>query len=238
VLATIFHHAAGLIATSSSVRDRLLIEMKKRNLPAIPVLVASLPLSPGFNLRRQFNADYENMRYVVMVGTIEPRKNHWLMLQLWRQMIRNGDNPPKLVIIGARGWGSEAIYDMLNRTPEFAGHVLHLTDLSNEGLRQIIGHARALLMPSFVEGYGIPIIEAAALGTPVITGNHRVFAEVSQRLAVTIDPMDGPGWRHAILSKAGPKSKKRKPLIAPLPGFDPPQIDPYFDRVRAFLAEL
>jgi glycosyltransferase involved in cell wall biosynthesis len=204
----------------------------------LPILVAPLPVSPGFEHPSAIQSEYANARYVVMVGTIEPRKNHWLMLHLWRRMIREGDDPPQLVIVGANGWGADSIYDLLERTPDFKGQVLYLNGLSNQGLRHVIGHARALLIPSFIEGYGIPVVEAATLGTPVISGNHRVFKEVSQGCAIAVDPIDGPGWRKEILALAGPKSAQRHASIKPLKGFVPPLNEAYFERVRAFLAEI
>jgi glycosyltransferase involved in cell wall biosynthesis len=238
VLTVILRHASALITTSASVRGRLAQEIDKRGLPQVPILLAPLPVSPGFEITGMCQNKFTDARYVVMVGTIEPRKNHWLILQLWRDMIRNGDNPPKLVIVGARGWGAEFVHQMLERTPDFAGHVLHLSGMSNEGLRHVMSHARALLMPSFVEGYGLPIIESAALGTPVISGNHPVFKEVSQGCAIQLDPTDGPGWREHILALAGPDSPRRQPRIAPLDGFSPPLKEAYFGSVRTFLADI
>jgi glycosyltransferase involved in cell wall biosynthesis len=238
VLDVMIRHAAAFITTTGAVRDRLQHEIRRRNGALRPIHVAPLPLPPGFDEPLAFDPVLAGARYVVMVGTVEPRKNHWLILNLWRHMLRAGEDPPRLVIIGAMGWENDAIATMIARSPGLSDVVLHVSGLSNKGLRAIVGHARALLMPSFIEGYGIPVIEAAALGTPVLASDTTVFGEVSQGLATLIDPLDGPGWRRAILAVAGPGSAARRAPIAPLPGFVPPTNAAYFADVKGFLASL
>jgi glycosyltransferase involved in cell wall biosynthesis len=238
VLDVMFAHGHAFITTTEAVKARLLEERKRRGAGPAPVLVAPLPLPPGFDEPLPFDRRLLDAGYVIAVGTLEPRKNHWLLLNLWREMLRAGDEPPRLLIVGARGWENASLTKMLDGTPEFRGRVLHLSGLGNAGLRMAIAHARALLMPSFVEGYGIPVIEAAALGTPVIASSGTVFHDVSQGLATLVDPLDGPGWREAVLAAARAPSLKAAGRPAPLPGFMPPTERAYFEHVRAFLDDL
>jgi glycosyltransferase involved in cell wall biosynthesis len=238
VLDALFRHGRAYITTTQDVRLRLLEERRRLGFGPAPVHVEPLPLPPGFDGPVAFDRRLVDANYVVTVGTIEPRKNHWLLLHLWRDMIRAGDNPPKLVVVGALGWENTSLQLMLQRTPEFAGRVLHVSGLGNAGLRSVIAHAKALLMPSFIEGYGIPVIEAAALGTPIIASTGTVFSDVSQGLATLVHPLDGPGWRQAILAAAAAPSPKLAGSIGPLPGFRPPVESTYFANVRDFLAGL
>lgn len=103
--------------------------------------------------------------YFVMLGTIEPRKNHWLLLQLWRQLIeRLGQAAPRLVIIGQRGWECENVVDLLERCETLKGFVFERPDCSDSELACWLHHSRALLFPTFAEGYGMPLAEALAMG--------------------------------------------------------------------------
>ncbi len=137
--------------------------------------------------------------YFVCVGTIEPRKNHALLLNLWRRLVeRYGADAPRLVIVGRRGWDNADLFKLLNRPETFQGTVIEVSDLVDGALARLIAGATALLAPSFVEGYGMPVAEALALGTPVIASNIRSHREIAGRLAVLLDPLNGPGWLAAL----------------------------------------
>lgn len=108
--------------------------------------------------------------YFVALGTIEPRKNHALLLDLWRE-VPNAD----LVIIGARGWENHAVFAQLEARP---ARVHELGPLSDASSFALLKNAAGLLFPSFAEGYGLPPIEAAALGTPVVCNDLPVYREI------------------------------------------------------------
>jgi glycosyltransferase involved in cell wall biosynthesis len=155
-----------------------------QDLPDGPV-VAELPAEP----------------YFLCVGTIEPRKNHLLLLNLWRAMAESmpAGAVPKLVIVGRRGWENEQVIDMLERCPALVGHVEERNGCSDRALRDLLRGARALLLPSFAEGYGMPVAEALSVGTPVICSDLPALREAGGDAPDFLDPLDGPGWRAAIL---------------------------------------
>ncbi|MFT4115570.1 glycosyltransferase family 4 protein [Bradyrhizobium sp.] len=137
--------------------------------------------------------------YFVCVGTIEPRKNHTFLLDIWRQFVeRHGAAAPRLVIAGRRGWDNSHVFSLLNDLSAFQGSVIEADGLSDRALARLIGGASALLAPSHVEGYGMPVAEALAIGTPVIASNIRAHREVSRGRAVLLDALDGLGWMLAI----------------------------------------
>lgn len=112
--------------------------------------------------------------YFVTVGTIEPRKNHAFLLDLWAAM---GPSAPLLVICGARGWENRAVFDRLDALDP-AGNVRELNALPDVTLSQVVSRAAGALVPSFAEGYGLPPIEALSLGTRVLCNNLMVFHEI------------------------------------------------------------
>jgi glycosyltransferase involved in cell wall biosynthesis len=128
---------------------------------------------------------------------------------------------PRLVVIGRRGWENEQVVDMLERCPALVGHVEELGGCPDTRLSALLCGARALLMPSFAEGYGMPVAEALSVGTPAICSELAALREVGGAVPDFLDPLDGPGWKAAILDHAA-----RGPLhmaqMARLPGWPNP----------------
>lgn len=149
--------------------------------------------------------------YFVCVGTIEPRKNHLLLLHLWRELAeRHGAAAvPGLVLIGRRGWENEQVVDMLERCPALVGCVEEHGGLPDAQVQALIAGARALLLPSFAEGYGMPVTEALSLGVPVLCSDLPALREAGGGVPDFLDPLDGPAWRRAILDLAGKDSAMR-----------------------------
>ena len=110
--------------------------------------------------------------YFVTLGTIEPRKNHVFLLDLWEKL---GPEAPGLLICGAFGWNNDAV---LARLAQFPPNVSVHPDLCDPDVRHLIAGSKGLLFPSLSEGYGLPAIESLALGTPVLCNDLQVFREV------------------------------------------------------------
>ena len=140
--------------------------------------------------------------FFAIIGTIEPRKNHLLLLNLWRQLAWEGIEMPRLCIIGKRGWENENILDMLDRCEAIQESVQEFGTLDDHEVQSLIQCSRALLFPSFIEGLGLPLLEAAALDVPCITSDIPVFREIAPPGTIFLDPLDGPGWKRAIMEKA------------------------------------
>jgi glycosyltransferase involved in cell wall biosynthesis len=139
--------------------------------------------------------------YFLCVGTIEPRKNHLLLLNLWRHMAETlpAASIPRLVIVGRRGWENEQVVDMLERCPALHGRVEELNACSDRRLNVLLRGARALLLPSFAEGYGMPVAEALSVGTPVICSDLPALREAGGSAPDYLNPLDGPAWQTHIL---------------------------------------
>jgi glycosyltransferase involved in cell wall biosynthesis len=238
-LDTIVNHAKALITTSTAVKERLAEEYAARRAPAVPIHVAPLPstMAPADG-RDLADPELTATPYFVVLGTIEPRKNHLLLLNIWRRLAEAHSSPPKLVIVGVRGWENEQVVDVLDRSVLVRPHVIEASGVSDRGLLRLVANARGLLMPSFAEGYGLPVVEALSVGTPVVASDIPVFREISQGCAVFHHPLDGPGWRQAILTLSDLDHLATRQSRQKAQGFRAPSWEGYFDRVGSFLAEL
>ncbi len=174
--------------------------------------------------------------YFVMVGTIEPRKNHLLILNIWRELrAKRRDAAPRLVIIGARGWENENVVDMLERTPALRSFVHEFNRVSDADMARLLAGARALLMPSFAEGFGLPLAEALALKVPVLCSDIAVFREVGVEVPEFIDPLDGPRWLAAIEQYAAASSPQRQAQLDRLATWSAPTWQQHFDGLAVHL---
>jgi glycosyltransferase involved in cell wall biosynthesis len=146
--------------------------------------------------------------YVVALGTIEPRKNHALLLDVWERL---GPEAPVLVICGARGWRNDATFARLDRRPP---RVIEQAGLSDGAVAALLEGAGALLFPSLAEGFGLPLVEARACGTPVLCSDLPVFREVAGHDALYLDPRDPSAWA-AALRDLRAQAPRRSPTAPP-----------------------
>jgi glycosyltransferase involved in cell wall biosynthesis len=225
-------HACGVIANSRATADELAAFAARLGLSLPPVHVAWL--GPP-DLPAQVSPARLDRPWFVAVGTIEGRKNHVLLLQVWQRLAaQRGAATPLLVIVGQRGWEAELAHAMLDRDPVLAGHVIELGSADDATLAGLIAGARALLMPSFAEGFGLPVIEALLLATPVIASDLPVFREIAGTIPLLRDPVDGPGWLDAVCALAddGPERTRQRAAMA---GFRAPSWPDHFAGVEAWL---
>ena len=229
-------HASGIIANSQFTLDSLKVEARAANLPMPPAVVAHLAsgIKPFERAPRPIPAPY-----FVLLGTIEPRKNHWFLLHVWRRLVEQlGSAAPKLVVIGRRGWECENVVDMLERCEALKGVVIEEASCSDERLRNYLQHAQALLFPSFVEGYGMPLAEALALQVPVLASDIDVFHEIADDIPEYIDPLDGLGWLSHIKEYAQPESPARAAQLDRVRRFREPTWARHFEQVDNFIGSL
>lgn len=131
--------------------------------------------------------------YIVMVGTIEPRKNHHNLLLAYADL--PAPRPP-LLIIGRRGWQCEDIVACINKAPG----VTWIEDANDQQVTRYMEHAQALIYPSFLEGFGFPPLEAMQLGTPVLAGDTPALREVLGPAALFCNPHDVDAIRKQLLA--------------------------------------
>ncbi|MDF0603761.1 glycosyltransferase [Psychromarinibacter sp. C21-152] len=113
--------------------------------------------------------------YFVTVGTIEPRKDHALLLDVWEAL---GAGAPRLVIAGRRGWANAAVFRRLDTSPMIGRTVFERGDLDDGAVAALLKGSAGLLFPSRAEGYGLPPLEALALDVPVVCADLPVYREI------------------------------------------------------------
>ncbi|MCB1338276.1 MAG: glycosyltransferase family 4 protein [Maritimibacter sp.] len=179
------------------------------------IAVAPLGVAPAMPDRRALPEAVDPARpYFVVVGTIEPRKNHALLLDIWddfAEYLAPGD-VPALHIAGARGWANEDVFARLDNAPVMRRHVFEHNGLGDGAVSALVSGARALLMPSHAEGFGLPPAEALALGTPAIVGDLPVYREVLGNNPVYLNTHDMYSWANEILEFA--RGRNRGPTAA------------------------
>ncbi len=227
---------SGIVTISQDTLNVLRRFATSENL-AMPPAVAA-PLAPGLP---DIAAGPRPLAppYFVVVGTIEPRKNHLLLLQLWRQMVEQlGDAAPRLVVIGQRGWECENVVDLLERCAQLKGFVIEQPYCSDAALITWMHHAQALLFPTFAEGYGMPLTEALSIGVPVIASELSVFRETSGDVPEYANPLDGRRWQELILDYAKADSTLRAAQLERMKDFRATTWEQHFEKVDALLESL
>ena len=132
--------------------------------------------------------------YVITVGTIEPRKNHGFLLDLWERW----EDPPHLLICGNRGWKNEYVFARLDAAKANGAAITELNGLEDAHLMGLIKGAKVALFPSLAEGYGLPQIEALSLGTPIICNDLDIYREVLAEFPVYAETSSAYVWRTEI----------------------------------------
>jgi glycosyltransferase involved in cell wall biosynthesis len=176
--------------------------------------------------------------YFVCVGTIEPRKNHLLLLNLWRQLAAElGPQAPRLVLVGHRGWETGNAVEMLDRCAVLRGLVFERSHVPDTEMAHLLKGARALLLPSFAEGFGFPMLEALGLGVPVLCTDLAALRENGGDIPEYLDPLDGHGWRDAVLDYSWEVSPRREAQLSRLAGWKATDWKDHFAAVEALIAQ-
>lgn len=190
-------HATHVIANSHVTDADLEAHWSGQEMPKR--IVAPLGVEP-----RALSHDLEREpRHFVMLGTVEARKNHALILDVWDLLAEEMSEPdlPTLHIIGAVGWKVEAFMERLTKHPLFGGKIKLNGPhglLDDGAVQDQLARATALLFPSLAEGYGLPPLEAVMAGVTPICSNLPVFHETLGDCAVYVDSNDAYQWKETI----------------------------------------
>jgi glycosyltransferase involved in cell wall biosynthesis len=149
--------------------------------------------------------------FVLTVSTIEVRKNHRLLYQIWTRMRSDPDvrDPPHLVMVGRRGWRVADLLDEMSENPDAEELIHHFERISDEELEWLYEHCLFTVFPSFYEGFGLPVVESLAHGKCCISSNTSSLPEAGQNLTTLLDPLDFTAWYQAIKALMFDESMRR-----------------------------
>lgn len=136
-------------------------------------------------------------QYLLYVGTIEPRKNLLLLLRAYCDLPAPLRRDWPLVLVGGFGWGADEVLDYFHTTAQHRG-VIRSGYITDDDLPAVFNGARALVYPSYYEGFGLPPAEMLACGGAVLASTAGAIREVLGNCGWLIDADDFAGWRDAM----------------------------------------
>src|SRR5262249_37419761 len=138
-------------------------------------------------------AGLEPGRFALIVGTVEARKGHAMILDIWQRLVDKGlpqSRDFSLVVVGRPGWLVADLVRRLGDPAAFAGTVLHLTGTDDADLARLYRDCAFGLLPSRYEGFGMPLIESFACGRTMIVSNAGSLPEVAGQFAPCLPAAD------------------------------------------------
>jgi alpha-1,3-rhamnosyl/mannosyltransferase len=200
---------AGLAAAHHVVTDSRFVRrqvIKHLGVPADRVTAIPIGVGPEYFAGKSGVAETRSRlnlppRYLLYVGTIEPRKNVLTLLRAYCDLPATVRRACPLVLAGGWGWMSADIAEFLRASAAYKG-VIHLGYTEDRHLPGLYAGARALVYPSFDEGFGLPPLEMLAAGGAVVSSPAGSLSEVLDGHAHFVDPHDLSGWRESLLRAA------------------------------------
>lgn len=172
-----------ILVNTADTRDTLISFAKRAGVESLRVEV--VPLGGDFQGREEDNDEHVQdsvvrtaalRPYILLVGTIEPRKNHRLLYEAYKRRLHSEDI--NIIFAGRVGWIEQEFMEKLYQDPDYGTRIHHISNASNTDLRYLYHHAFAVAFPTHMEGYGLPVVEALENGDVVIASDIPVLREV------------------------------------------------------------
>ncbi len=214
-LARVEAHADLVIANSADTAASL-----SRHMDTVPPVITALL---GADLGPPRAVPATAPPHFVTLGTIEPRKNHDLLLDVWQDL---PEPRPVLHILGRRGWASAATLARLDAADPAVIH--EAEGLDDDAVADLIATSCAFLFPSHAEGFGLPPLEAAQLGVPVLCADLPVYREFLGDIPVYLNAGDRYAWGIKIKDLVEDPGAERRSHQGKMRGYSPPTWDAHF----------
>ncbi len=197
-------HASKILTISESTKHAI---MEAYKVPEHRIIVTY----PGFTKLSMVEGDVIKKyqlppRYILSVGTIQPRKNYVRLMEAFVQVQKK--NPDiTLVIVGKKGW----LYEEILAAPKKFGiekNVIFLDFVPDSDLPALYKHALCFALPSLYEGFGLPVLEAMAYRTPVVVSNVSSLPEIAGKAGIYVDPQDVESIAKGLETAVAEREKK------------------------------
>ena len=228
------------LAISEHTRGALQAVAESRGLPPPPTQVVQLGADFAGTLTgapegRAVDLPPAIGRFLLVVGTLEPRKNHALALEVFTRLA--AEHPDLgLVLVGKQGWLVEPLVEKVRTHPLYGTRLLWLSGLGDGELSWLFQHAYLALVPSWSEGLGLPLIEALRYGVPAVASTGGALPEAGGPAAELVAPDDVDAWTEAVrrhLEDPGHHGQARARAAA----YQPPTWEAAGQAVRRALAD-
>lgn len=212
-LQRLLHGGIHALCTSDTSRAMLADFVAETGVPAIRIdrfPVPSALFEIAKSLQRTSRLEPEEP-FILYCSTVEIRKNHIMLLKIWKRALDEGVILPKLKLAGKWGWGVDDLQKFLNANPGLAGRIELLGPVSDSELIDLYRSALFGVMPSRIEGWGLSASECLDFGIPVVVSTAPALKEATRRLMPALDPDDEDAW-YAEIRQLAECPAKRKAL--------------------------
>ncbi len=191
-----------LIAVSENTKNDMVnqLEVDENRIRVVPLATSSefkpQPSERTEEVKRQFGVEGD---YVLFVGSISRRKNVTRIVRAFARLRKQYSSPLRLVIVGRPTYGADDALEAM-QSPQVRDSVTTISFCDRSQLAALYSGARLMLFPTLYEGFGLPVLESMACGTPVVTSNLSSLPEVAAGAALLVDPKDEEAIAEAALS--------------------------------------
>lgn len=208
-----------IITVSESIKAEL---VKEFSLSPEKCVVTPIPPDESFlktstpkqikDAKNKYGLD-EDMKYIYFIGNLEPRKNLKTLIEAYSLLPKEIKSEYGLVLAGGKGWKTEETQRALDTAIKAGGNIKHLGFIDQEDSPTLYQGASLFVMPSLYEGFGMPVLEAMASGTPVVASNIPVLREVGSTYATYADPHNPQSFADAIQKSLSSPKPSREELL-------------------------
>jgi alpha-1,2-rhamnosyltransferase len=213
-----FYYTDGFLCVSNTTKEKLYEYMRNKQISSLPYQIGVAKLGADIVNRDMLKTPksdivniFRDSNVYISVSTIEPRKNYKYLLhtfeKLWNKKI-----DVKLLIIGRIGWKTKNLISYIKGHIEYEKKLFMINDMSDDELVYSYFHSKALLFPSYAEGFGLPIIEALSLNLPVIVSDIAIHREVAGDNAEFFDIKNQNSLYELLLLIESGKKMLKKPI--------------------------